>query len=111
MSDRPASGRPVRRVVAGVMLTSTADGVWVTDDGHYEVRRDLEWSVCEGPHPVRTGRGQGYMCLGEQEHGTPEWGVWDLRRNDWVDSIEHSRTMKEVAAPLANRIKAERGMK
>jgi hypothetical protein len=96
---RPA--RQQRRTFGGLPLISNGEGVWQTEDGRFELRRDTAWWVCEDAHPVNTGRGTGYLCGGGQEHGSPEWAAWDLEREDWVPGLDAEPTLTEAAQAFA----------
>ncbi len=107
--------RQQTRTIDGVKLVHTMEqggdrgmGAWVTEDRRYVIAEHSSPTECEGPHPVRTGRGRGYMCPGFAMHNDWFWGVWDTATNDWLGRTPNfSETFTEAAEDLARHIREE----
>jgi hypothetical protein len=81
--------------------------MWHTEDGRYTVSMDYAATTyCDAPHPVRTGRGRGYQCPGDEEHAHPLWNVWDNQSDDHAFGAVYE-TMREAVHVLAEHLKGE----
>lgn len=96
----------MKRIVAGLTLVG-GKGRYTTEDGRYVIERDYNaMTNCDGPHPVRTGRGRGYQCPGDEEHYYPTWSVWEAETG--LDPIGGAEgTLKQAAYLLAKEIEKE----
>lgn len=83
-----------------VTLIGTS-GQYRTPGGRYFVWTQDFLEPCEGPHPIRTSRGQGVMCEGGQEHYLPYWTVWDNTIDNYLTrSPDPVKTLREAVAML-----------
>lgn len=108
-------------------LVKESSGVYVTEDGRYEVSTGVSYTYCENPHPVQISRevrrqireetvsGQhratipweiedavlsgkrGYQCPGDVEHAVVSWGVWDRQKDDYVSDASSHFDTKREA--------------
>ena len=78
----------------GTPLVRQPNGVYLTEDGRYEVTSDNEYlTICDNPHPVRGKHGTGYHCPGGEEHYYNRWHIWDL----WLDNYAFGDSPGEYA--------------
>lgn len=66
-----------RRTRYGLSLYSR-NGGWETLDGQYRIQEEEAITFCDAPHPVRTGRHEGYYCEGNAEHAYAVWTVFHI---------------------------------
>lgn len=103
----------------GTPLVRQPNGVYLTEDGRYEVTSDDGYmTTCDNPHPVRgrkLGYGgvlssrQGYYCEGGETHYYTRWHIWDLKLDDYAfgDSPGEYETFKEAAEALTRELARE----
>ena len=95
----------------GTPLVRQPNGVYLTEDGRYEVTSDdgyLTW--CDSPHPVKTGRRSGYYCEGGEQHTYTRWHIWDLEEDEYAfgDSPGEYDTFKDAAEALTQYLAQEK---
>lgn len=101
----------------GTPLVRQPNGVYLTEDGRYEVTSDDGYlTTCDNPHPVRGKKGwgaqpnrQGYYCEGGADHYYTCWHIWDLELDDYAfgDSPGAYETFKEAAEALTRELARE----
>jgi hypothetical protein len=106
-------------------------GVYVTEDGRYEVSKSWASTDCYDAHPVQIGREvrvlardggdqpenvnndawfaarmgkKGYRCEGGAEHWYVSWGVWNRPADDYVAGGEHFDTKADAVKFLERHV-------
>lgn len=80
------------------------DNKWHTEDGRYTISVDNNATTfCDGPHPVRTRRFDGYRCPGNEEHSIRLWNIWDNESDDHAFGDVYD-TMREAVGVLAGHL-------
>lgn len=96
-----SAGKPRTRTAGTVTVVAVAPGHWQTPDGRYVIECGPGGiTVCERPHPIRTGRQRGEACPGGQEHTFDEWSAWDTVRDDYVPGADHETTFRDALETL-----------
>lgn len=100
----------------GTPLVRQPNGVYLTEDGRYEVTSDDGYmTTCDNPHPVRgrkLGYGgvlsshQGYYCEGNADHYYTRWHIWDWELDEYAfgDSPGAYETFGEAAQELTREL-------
>jgi hypothetical protein len=64
---------------------------------HFHIEKGEAVTICEAPHPVRTGKHEGYYCRGDEEHYYPVWVVIKTDQDTPLDA-DYDRYVDAVNA-------------
>lgn len=82
-------------------------GLYVTEDGRYEVSLGVIYEMCDNPHPDKSQKPFGY-CDGGVDHAKDSWGVWDLEKDDYIDDgAMHFETKREAVEYLEEHLRED----
>lgn len=95
----------------GTPLVRQPNGVYLTEDGRYEVTSDDGYmTTCDNPHPVRGKKYErSYYCEGGEEHYYTRWHIWDLEAGEYAfgDGPGAYETFREAAEALTRELARE----
>lgn len=103
LAPKPQPKRRVRRSPRpfAMKMRKVEAGVYETLDGAWRVEHCFYDHYCDQAHPVRTGRGRGEMCPGDQWHTIPAWQF--QRRLEgggymqaWLSGLDVVSTLREA---------------